>query len=153
MVWGGFKAEGKSPHPVFFFRIQTSFPICSILALTSLHSLFSLPFSLFPFLPHTAILPLRWGDVVFKALLASQPTVSKSLNHWMTELWVWVQARCVQAIQEQVAASEEDNKDTPHIRPSSFVLHYFKPNAAVNHWIAYISFLFLSTKCQMSEVS
>lgn len=65
----------------------------------------------------------------------------------MTELRVWVLARCVQ---EQEAAGEELKCFTPHIRHSDFVLHYFNPNVAVNHWLACISFFVFS---QMSNVS
>lgn len=146
MVWGCFKAEGKSPYPFIFFIIQTSFPICSILALRkSALSLLS-AFPLFPFLPHAAILPLRWRDVVSKTPVVCQ-LLSKQLA--MTELRVWVLARRVQAVQEQVAAGGEDKEDFN-------MSHLTSVFAALccttwNHWLAHISFFFFVLN-QMSNV-
>lgn len=152
MVWRCFKAEGKSPHP-FFLIIQTSFPICSILALTK-SSLSPAPFPLFPFLPHTAILPLRWRDVVSKTPVVCQQTVSKLLNRWMTELRVWVLARCVQAVQEQEAPGGENNKDfnVSHLTSVSVTLCRTTSNSMLQWIIDFPTFFFFFVFNQMSNV-
>lgn len=147
MVWRRFKAEGKSPHPFsfFFFNNTNQFPNLFHTGFHKACTLSSLCFFSVSFLPHTARLPLRWRDVVSTTLDVCQQTVSKSLNHWMTELRLWVLAPRVQAVLEQEAAGGELQCVT-----SVSVTLCRTTSIPMLQWIIDLpSFLFLSlTKCQ-----
>lgn len=136
-------------------KIQTSFPICSILVFTKSGLYLPSASSLVPFLPHTAAFPLRWRD----AVPAFKQTVSKSLNHWITGAgtgMVLAQGLGASSLCPGSAGTgscgwgrRQSLQCVTHpFRPSDSVSYYFKSKRCRESLtsLLFLNFLFL-TKC------